>query len=95
MTDYLLGHPSLVEGSRVLELGAGAGLPSVICALSGARRVVITDYPDHELIENIQWNVDHNVLDAPMGLVEVGVSLFGGEGRVLPDDAYADAEECV
>lgn len=32
------------EGRSVLELGAGAGLPSLICALNGASTVVISDY---------------------------------------------------
>jgi predicted nicotinamide N-methyase len=43
----------------VLELGAGAGLPSIVCALSGAKQVVVTDYPDAELVENLQYNIAH------------------------------------
>jgi len=43
----------------VLELGAGAGLPSLVCALNaGAATVVCTDYPDPELVENLRINVD-------------------------------------
>ena len=42
-----------------MELGAGAGLPSIIAAHCGAKRVVITDYPDSELIENIQYNINN------------------------------------
>jgi nicotinamide N-methyltransferase len=49
----------VVKDKCVLELGAGAGLPSIICALRGARKVVVTDYPDLELIENLQYNIDH------------------------------------
>lgn len=51
--------PNLVKDKCVLELGAGAGLPSLICALKGARKVVVTDYPDSELIENLQYNINH------------------------------------
>ncbi|KAI5797440.1 putative methyltransferase-domain-containing protein [Peziza echinospora] len=50
---------TLVKGRDVLELGAGAGLPALVCAVKGARRVVVTDYPDIELVENLQYNVDH------------------------------------
>ena len=42
----------------MLELGAGAGLPSLVCATLGARHVVITDYPDLELRQNLQHNVE-------------------------------------
>lgn len=47
----------------MLELGAGAGLPSLVCALRGASRVVVTDYPDPDLIENLRYNIAH-CLDA-------------------------------
>jgi nicotinamide N-methyltransferase len=49
----------LTENRRVLELGAGAGLPSLVCALRGnARTVVVTDYPEPALIENLRLNVE-------------------------------------
>ncbi|KAI9476200.1 MAG: putative methyltransferase-domain-containing protein [Benjaminiella poitrasii] len=54
-------HPRLVKDKYVLELGAGGALPSLVAALNGAAKVVVTDYPDNELIENIQYNVDHNI----------------------------------
>lgn len=41
----------------MLELGAGAGLPSLICALNGADQVVVTDYPDSDLIDNLRYNI--------------------------------------
>ncbi|EEB90575.1 hypothetical protein MPER_11195, partial [Moniliophthora perniciosa FA553] len=49
------------KGKRVLELGAGGALPSIIAALNGAEKVCVTDYPDESLVENIRLNVDHNV----------------------------------
>ena len=48
-----------MRGKTVLELGAGAGLPSLVCALNGARRVIVTDYPDAELIDNLRYNINH------------------------------------
>ncbi|KAI8985060.1 putative methyltransferase-domain-containing protein [Pilobolus umbonatus] len=55
--------PRLVKDKYILELGAGGALPSLIATLNGARTVVITDYPDKELIDNIQYNVDHTMDD--------------------------------
>ncbi|KAF1945901.1 hypothetical protein EJ02DRAFT_418990 [Clathrospora elynae] len=52
----------VVKGRTVLELGAGAGLPSLVCALNGAAQTVVTDYPDAELIENLRYNIDHCAL---------------------------------
>lgn len=40
-------------------MGAGTGLPSLVCAHLDAKVVVITDYPDSDLIENISYNINH------------------------------------
>jgi len=45
----------------VLELGAGGGLPGLVTAKCGARKVVLTDYPDKALLDNLAYNVDQNV----------------------------------
>ncbi len=51
-----------IRQKNVCELGAGAGLPSLICAkYLNAQRVVVTDYPDPPLIENIRNNVIENL----------------------------------
>lgn len=59
LAEYVQTHrDDLVNSSTILELGAGAGLPSLICALEGADIVVVTDYAgDHDLIENLSYNV--------------------------------------
>lgn len=46
-----------IQSKRVLELGAGAGLPSLLASRRGAGKVVITDYPDTDLVENLEYNV--------------------------------------
>ncbi|KAI9729417.1 MAG: nicotinamide n-methyltransferase [Claussenomyces sp. TS43310] len=68
LSEYLESNVSLIQGRTVLELGAGAGLPSLICASLGANKVVVTDYPDPDLIENLWYNIDHS------GLNEGGVA---------------------
>ncbi|KAK6339578.1 nicotinamide n-methyltransferase [Orbilia javanica] len=52
---------SLVQGKTVVEFGAGAGLPSLVCAALGGKTVVITDYPDRDLIQNIEYNKLHSL----------------------------------
>jgi nicotinamide N-methyltransferase len=43
---------------RVLELGAGAGLPSILCAkVYDEIDVVVSDYPDKLLIQTLEENV--------------------------------------
>lgn len=42
----------------MLEIGAAAGVPSIVSAIQGARTVVLTDYPDPDLVENMQYNAD-------------------------------------
>ncbi|MCJ1383379.1 nicotinamide n-methyltransferase [Xylographa soralifera] len=59
VSEYLQQHAKdLVEDKDVLELGAGAGLPGIVCGILGARKVVITDYPDEELVENLKFNIN-------------------------------------
>ena len=46
-----------VKDKTVLEVGAGAALPSMCCCKMGAKNVVATDYPDENLVDNIRFNI--------------------------------------
>ncbi|KIW10299.1 hypothetical protein PV08_11261 [Exophiala spinifera] len=52
-----------VRGKSVLELGAGAALPSIIAALSGAKSVAITDHPTSTALTMgaIEQSIGHNL----------------------------------
>ena len=50
---------NLVENKRVLELGAGTGFLSILCATIGAGQVVSTD-GDPNIVSEIQANVELN-----------------------------------
>ncbi|MBW0509325.1 hypothetical protein O181_049040 [Austropuccinia psidii MF-1] len=52
------------QSIKVLELGAGGGLPGLTCVLSGAALVVSTDFPDPDLIHNLEWNANTNLTDS-------------------------------
>jgi predicted nicotinamide N-methyase len=63
LSDYLVDNYSLYcKDKKVIELGAGAALPSCVADKLGAKLVVITDYPADGVIENIQHMISSNNL---------------------------------
>ena len=65
-----------MKDKTVLELGAGAGLPSLVCAFKSAAQTVVTDYPDADLIENLRYNIDHcELISKPPNIVAEVCSL--------------------
>jgi nicotinamide N-methyltransferase len=51
----------VVKNKSVLELGSGSGLASLQCIISGANSVVMNDYPDKEITENLNYNIIQNL----------------------------------
>lgn len=60
LCEYLLDHPELVHGQRIMELGAGLGLCSITCCYLGAKQVLITD-GDSIVLSNLRHNVKQNI----------------------------------
>ncbi|QVM06561.1 hypothetical protein D8B26_001268 [Coccidioides posadasii str. Silveira] len=51
-----------VRGQKVLEVGAGTALPSLIAALAGAETVCITDHPSSAALAGaVQSGIAHNI----------------------------------
>lgn len=74
----------LFRSKNVLELGAGGALPSIVISTSRAgppRKVVITDYPDEELLKNIQINIAENLAEIERERVVV-LGYKWGQGTV-------------
>ena len=61
LSRWLDAHPVLAAGQAVLEIGAGAALPSVVAALLGARAVVVSDWPDPKMLQNMETNLAANL----------------------------------
>lgn len=69
LSDYLCDHPELVRGKLVAELGAGAALPSIVAGKLEAKLVLVTDFPELSILENI----DHAILrNKVLNAVSVG-----------------------
>ena len=91
-------NPNFCKGKNILELGAGAGVPSLICALQGARKVIITDYGtsvDNDLITVIQRNIDTLVIGKKAvqeGILYAKPHVWGYpvDGLVEPLDIFAN-----
>lgn len=84
MARYLEDHADhLVRAKNVLELGAGAGLPSLVSGILGAQQVVVTDYPDQSLIVNLRYNIQQcTALQNKSSVVAEGF-LWGGTADPL------------
>ena len=61
LSRWLDAHPALAAGQAVLEIGAGAALPSVVAALLGACAVVVSDWPDPKMLHNMKLNLAANL----------------------------------
>ncbi|KAF9643718.1 hypothetical protein BDM02DRAFT_3191303 [Thelephora ganbajun] len=75
---FLADHIRLLDLDRyghlpkihVLELGAGAGLPGILIAKTRDDvQVVLSDYPDEELIDALNQNVASNISDGSAQVV--------------------------
>ncbi|KAJ6581385.1 putative methyltransferase-domain-containing protein [Mycena capillaripes] len=84
---YLDHTPELYRDRFVLELGAGGGLPGLVAAKNGAKHVLLTDYPDAELVANLEYNVGENLPDPLRDRVSVKGYIWGRDVQPLLDVA--------
>ncbi|CAL5970131.1 Nicotinamide_N-methyltransferase [Hexamita inflata] len=60
-----------VQNKSVYELGCGCALPSIASVLNNAEHVIASEYPDQELLDNIQFNLSQNIPTEKMSKIEV------------------------
>ncbi|KAK3841303.1 MAG: hypothetical protein J3R72DRAFT_475730 [Linnemannia gamsii] len=65
MAEYIEAGDILdVRGKRVIEFGAGAALPGLLCIKrGGAQFVTLTDYPDPAIVQNLERNWFENLVE--------------------------------
>lgn len=72
IADFLAEHcKDYCYGKHILELGAGTALPSLVCAKLGCRGLVISDYPDDDILCNITNLLTENEIDVNTGCIYV------------------------
>ena len=59
LAQYILAHPELVRGKRVLDFGCGSGLVGIAAAKAGASSVLCCDTDPLALIAS-QYNAERN-----------------------------------
>ncbi|KAJ7077859.1 nicotinamide N-methyltransferase [Mycena belliarum] len=89
---YLDRNQDLYSDRFVLELGAGGGLPGLVSAKNGAKHVVLTDYPDADLVTNMEFNVRENLPNALAACVSVQGYTWGHPVQPLLDALPYGAE---
>ncbi|PWN87586.1 nicotinamide N-methyltransferase [Acaromyces ingoldii] len=86
LSDFLAGSDRghhWCKGARVLELGAAAGLPSIVAAKLGAKRVIATDYPDPGLITNLSTNLARGSTEGSAGCASAQGYIWGHDAAPL------------
>ncbi|KAK4453132.1 hypothetical protein QBC34DRAFT_446525 [Podospora aff. communis PSN243] len=80
-----------VAGLDTFELGAGTALPSLMSALLGARRVVVTDYPAPVILKTLRDNVAANSHPSfsPKGYI-IATSENGGGGLEVEGHSWGE-----
>ncbi|TFL02554.1 putative methyltransferase-domain-containing protein, partial [Pterulicium gracile] len=92
IASFLDRYPTLYESKTVLELGAGGALPSLVAVKNHAEKVLVTDYPDDPLIDNIERNVRSNIEKEDMHRVAALGYIWGTPVQKLLD-VLGTAEE--
>jgi predicted nicotinamide N-methyase len=78
---YVLDHPDLVRGRRVLDVGSGSGLVAIAAATAGAEAVMASEV-DHFAIAAIALNAEANGV-VVAGLLEDVLDGDGADAEVV------------
>lgn len=83
-----------IKDKKCVEFGAASALPSLLCSLNGAKKVISTDYPDGDLLSNMQYNVDHLGYAKAKEIIDVEGFIWGNSTNEIKSklggDGFAD-----
>ncbi|GAA5883257.1 hypothetical protein JCM16303_007332 [Sporobolomyces ruberrimus] len=85
LADMIANEEIEVEGKRVLELGYGAGLPGVVTAHKGAELVVLSDFDNARMLEDLRDTVDEAVAQRYRSRICIAGHSFGEPTKSLVD----------
>ncbi len=89
---YVLDHPEIVRGRRVLDVGTGGGIVAIAAALAGAQEVVAVDIEPYA-IEACRVNADANAVSDRVTTWEADpVGHDDGWDVVLAGDVWYEAD---
>lgn len=63
LAEFLMNHPDIVAGNKVVELGSGAGVSGIVAARLDPEELVLTD-GDPETVDNLLGNLKRNGIPA-------------------------------
>lgn len=91
--DYIERHAKEdITEKKIVEFGAASALPSLLCSLNGAAKVLCTDYPDADLLGNIRYNVDHLGYKAAKDIIEVEGFIWGNDSSEIANKLGGDGK---
>ena len=88
---YVLDHPEVVAGRRVLDIASGSGLVAIAAALAGAAGVTANDI-DRYAIAAIRANADANGVHIDCDPTDLTAGDGGDAAVVLAGDALYNAD---
>jgi predicted nicotinamide N-methyase len=88
---YLLDHPGIVAGRRVLDVASGSGLVAIAAARAGAAGVVAGDIDPHA-VAAIAINAAANAVEVNARAFDLGADEPGDAEVVLAGDVFYQRE---
>lgn len=88
---YVLDHPQVVAGRRVLDVASGSGLVAIAAAKAGAAEVTANDIDPYALAA-VAMNAAANAVTVAVSEGDLLVGDGGNADVILAGDAFYDAE---